>query len=176
MIDSRNNALVKVYKWKKVKVGTQGQGWVDLWLDKLQQSKKMCPPWWQLCVPGEESTNLEELNFLDRTFPFLDLRSEGLSNLATLSEPRFARSDNRSALLDISPSSLRSRKGKVLSRKNKFFLVCIPLLYTRLSPSRNIYFSDLNLFVVKVKPISYTIIISGRPQMAVVHKTGLCTK
>ena len=63
------------------------------------------------CRPVEESTNLDELLF-PWEFPFLDLRSEGLSNLATLSEPRFARSDNRSALLDIIPSSLRSRKEK----------------------------------------------------------------
>ena len=61
--------------------------------------------------PVEESTNLDELLF-PWEFPFLDLRSEGLSNLVTLSEPRFARSDNRSTLLDIIPSSLRSRKEK----------------------------------------------------------------
>ena len=52
-------------------------------------------------------------------FPFLDLRSEGLSNLATLSGPRFARSDNRSALLDIIPSSLRSRKVKISPAERK---------------------------------------------------------
>ena len=76
--------------------------------------------------PVEESTNLDELLF-PWEFPFLDLRSEGLSNLVTLSEPRFARSDNRSTLLDIIPSSLRSRKVKILPRKVKFILVCIPL-------------------------------------------------
>ena len=73
---------------------------------------KKCVPLDDNCVYQERKVqSWKNLYFLDR-IPFLDLRSEGLSNLATLSEPRFARSDNRSALLDISPSSLRSRKEK----------------------------------------------------------------
>ena len=76
--------------------------------------------------PVEESTNLDELLF-PWEFPFLDLRSEGLSNLATLSEPRFARSDNRSALLDNLSFLPTISERKVQSRKKKFVLVCFPL-------------------------------------------------
>ena len=61
-----------------------------------------------------EIAHSDTFHSLGRTFPFLDLRSEGLSNLATLSEPCFAQSDNPFALLDIIPSSLRSQKVKVL--------------------------------------------------------------
>ena len=45
----------------------------------------MCPPCKQLCVPVREITNLEEHSFVLTVFTFLDLQSEGLSNLATLS-------------------------------------------------------------------------------------------
>ena len=45
-----------------------------------------------ISCPGKEITTSDEHFFSSRPFPFLDLRSEGLSNFATLS--------NLSALLD----------------------------------------------------------------------------
>ena len=73
----------------------QTYGWTN------SSRAKKCVPLDDNCVYQERKVqSWKNLYFLDR-IPFLDLRSEGLSNLATLSEPRFARSDNRSALLDI---------------------------------------------------------------------------
>ena len=90
-----------------------------LWLNNLQIRKKNESPDDDNRVSREGNCPLGHFPFLGRFFPFLDLRSEGLSNFASLSEPRFARSDNCSALLDIIPSSLRSRKVKISPAERK---------------------------------------------------------
>ena len=63
--------------------------------------------------------------FLETTFPFLDLRSEGLSSLASLGR-------QLSFLPTISESE------SCLSEK-KFVFICIPSLDKSLSPWRNYY-------------------------------------
>ena len=96
--------------------------------------------------PVEESTNLDKLLFPWLDFFFLDLRSEGLSNLATLSEPRFARSDNRSALLDNCSALLDNlsffptiSERKTFSRKKKSVFISVPSQGHTLSSRGNIY-------------------------------------
>ena len=97
-----------------------------LWLNILQIRKKNESPNDDNRVSREGNCPFGHFPFLGRIFPFLDLRSEGLSNFASLSEPRFARSDNCSALLDITPSSLRSRKVKITVTTKKV----LPHLYS----------------------------------------------
>ena len=54
-------------------------------VEQTSAEQKMCPLCKQLCVPVREITNLEEHSFVLTVFTFLDLQSEGLSNLAALS-------------------------------------------------------------------------------------------
>ena len=108
--------------------------------------------------PVEVSINLDKLKLSLGELTFLDLRSEGLSNLATLSEPRFVRSDNRSALLDISPSSLRSRKeksnlGKISS--SSFVFLYRPYYVTRKEDIFSLKEKIFSLSKEKMKPTKY---------------------
>ena len=74
---------------------------IDLWLNKLQNRKKMYPPMMPMVYPGEGKYNLRRFFFPRENFPFprSPVRRTVYPRYAVL--PRFARPDNRSALLDI---------------------------------------------------------------------------
>ena len=91
---------------------------VDLWLNKHQIRQKMHPTVLDRVYPRGRNRTLRPLSFPWESFPFLDLRSVGLSDFAPLSH--LATLGQTTALLcqTTCPTSLRSRKVK-LSRGKK---------------------------------------------------------
>ena len=91
------------------------------------KGKKWIPRWWHTCVQGEKLPT-RTLSLPWEAFPFLDLRSEGLSNLASLDQTSFLLLYDRG-------------KWKFFPRHEKFVLICILSLYTCMSPSGDSFFS-----------------------------------
>ena len=91
---------------------------VDLWLNKHQIRQKIHPTVLDRVYPRGRNRTLRPLSFPWESFPFLDLRSVGLSDFAPLSH--LATLGQTTALLcqTTCPTSLRSRKVK-LSRGKK---------------------------------------------------------
>ena len=89
------------------------------------KGKKWIPLWRHTCVLGEKLPT-RTLSLPWEAFPFLDLRSEGLSNLASLDQTSFLLLYDRG-------------KWKFFPRHEKFVLICILSLYTCMSPWRNYY-------------------------------------
>ena len=111
--------FICVERWAIIKL-------VDLWLEHpLNNGKKWIPRWWHTCVQGEKLPT-RTLSLPWEAFPFLDLRSEGLSNLASLDQTSFLLLYDRG-------------KWKFFPRHEKFVLICILSLDTCMSPWRNYY-------------------------------------
>ena len=89
------------------------------------KGKKWIPRWWHTCVQREKLPT-RTLSLPWEAFPFLDLHSEGLSNLASLDQTSFLLLYDRG-------------KWKFFPRHEKFVLICILSLYTCMSPWRNYY-------------------------------------
>ena len=102
------------YYYSRLMVGTPSEN-----------GKKWIPRWWHTCVQWEKLPT-RTLSLPWEAFPFLDLRSEGLSNLASLDQTSFLLLYDRG-------------KWKFFPRHEKFVLICILSLYTCMSPWRNYY-------------------------------------
>ena len=102
------------------------------------KGKKWIPRWWHTCVQGEKLPT-RTLSLPWEAFPFLDLRSEGLSNLASLDQTSFLLLYDRG-------------KWKFFPRHEKFVLICILSLYTCMSPWRNYYSLNFSkLFTIEIQ-------------------------
>ena len=102
------------YYYSRLMVGTPSEN-----------GKKWIPRWWHTCVQWEKLPT-RTLSLPWEAFPFLDLRSEGLSNLASLDQTSFLLLYDRG-------------KWKFFPRHEKFVLICILSLDTCMSPWRNYY-------------------------------------
>ena len=106
-----------------------------------ENGKKWIPRWWHTCVQWEKLPT-RTLSLPWEAFPFLDLRSEGLSNLASLDQTSFLLLYDRG-------------KWKFFPRHEKFVLICILSLDTCMSPWRN-YYSFLSLLLpIRVCRLKY---------------------
>ena len=88
--------------------------------------KKGILPWMPIFLSWEGNYNFRRTFFSSRQL-----------SLSSISGLKDCLASLRSA--DNCPSSLRSRKVKVVSRKKKFVFICIPSLDKSLSPWRNYY-------------------------------------
>ena len=91
---------------------------VDLWLNKHQIRQKIHPTVLDRVYPRGRNRTLRPLSFPWESFPFLDLRSVGLSDFAPLSHLATLGQTNALLCQTTCPTSLRSRKVK-LSRGKK---------------------------------------------------------
>ena len=91
---------------------------VDLWLNKHQIRQKIHPTVLDRVYPRGRNRTLRPFSFPWESFPFLDLRSVGLSDFAPLSNLASLGQTNALLCQTTRPTSLRSRKVK-LSRGKK---------------------------------------------------------